>query len=379
MTGIMDILYIPLGYVIKVCYQLVGNYALALLLFAIIIKIILFPLGIKQQKNSVKQASLRPKEMAIRKKYAGREDKATKQKCQEEVMALYQKENYNPMGGCFPLLIEMPVILALYKIITQPMRYICGISAEAIGQITERVKCVITGADSAKKVLSQIDVITHVKEHFADFTDLLPENFAASDFPDFTMFGGAIDLSATPSFNKPGWLLLIPLLTFLFTFGSMKLTRRFTYQPPTDGQSADTKVSSWIMDLMMPAMSTWITLTVPAVIGVYWIYQNILNALRQMLMYKLFPIPKFTEEDYKAAEREYAGKVKKNKGAVDAIKQSNPNKKVRSLHYIDAEDDADDSAAKDGEPAAHSPEKPEAGFIEPAPLKDDGKSKDKGK
>ena len=68
MSSIWDIINIPLGWIIKISYSLTHNYAVALFLFALILQIILFPLGIKQQKNSVKQASLRPKEMAIRKK-----------------------------------------------------------------------------------------------------------------------------------------------------------------------------------------------------------------------------------------------------------------------------------------------------------------------
>ena len=72
MSGIMDILNVPLGYIIKFCYMIIPNYALALLLFAIIVKALMFPLGIKQQKNQIKQAELRPKETAIRKRYADR-------------------------------------------------------------------------------------------------------------------------------------------------------------------------------------------------------------------------------------------------------------------------------------------------------------------
>ena len=110
MSSIWDIINIPLGWIIKISYSLTHNYAVALFLFALILQIILFPLGIKQQKNSVKQASLRPKEMAIRKKYAGRTDKPTQQKLNQEIMELYQRENFNPMGGCLPLLIQLPIL-----------------------------------------------------------------------------------------------------------------------------------------------------------------------------------------------------------------------------------------------------------------------------
>ena len=105
-----------MGYVIRFCNFLGGNqYILALLIFAVFVEAILLPFGIKQQKNSIKQARLRPKEMAIRKKYAGRDDAPTKQKMTQEIQELYQKEGYNMMGGCLPLLIQFPIIIALYN------------------------------------------------------------------------------------------------------------------------------------------------------------------------------------------------------------------------------------------------------------------------
>ena len=82
-----------------------GNYLFVLLIFTILVELLLLPFGIKQQKNSIKQACLRPKEMAIRKKYAGRNDKVTQQKVMTEIQELYQKEGYNQLGGCLPLLI----------------------------------------------------------------------------------------------------------------------------------------------------------------------------------------------------------------------------------------------------------------------------------
>ena len=81
----LDFIAIPFGYVIEFFYNITQNYTLALLLFALVVKVVLFPFGIKQQKNQVKQARLRPMEMAIRKKYAGRNDKPTQMKMNEEI------------------------------------------------------------------------------------------------------------------------------------------------------------------------------------------------------------------------------------------------------------------------------------------------------
>lgn len=86
--------------------KITGSYMIAIFLFAVIVEILMLLLfGIKQQKNSIKQASLRPKEQAIRKKYAGRDDKVTQQKVSEEIQEMYQKEGYSVFGGCLPALL----------------------------------------------------------------------------------------------------------------------------------------------------------------------------------------------------------------------------------------------------------------------------------
>ena len=100
----MDVIYSAIGKFLSILDGFTHSYILALLIFAIIVEILLLPFGIRQQKNSIKQAKLRPKEMAIRKKYAGRNDQPTQQKITQEIQELYTNEGYNPMGGCLPLL-----------------------------------------------------------------------------------------------------------------------------------------------------------------------------------------------------------------------------------------------------------------------------------
>ncbi|MBO4343136.1 MAG: membrane protein insertase YidC, partial [Clostridia bacterium] len=119
-----------IGWMYKnICFE---NYMFTLVLFAVFVKLILFPLGIKQQKTSLKQAKVRPMETAIRKKYAGRNDKATQQKMQQEIMELYKTENVNPAAGCLPLLIQMPILFGLYSVIVNPLKYIAGLSNDVI-------------------------------------------------------------------------------------------------------------------------------------------------------------------------------------------------------------------------------------------------------
>ena len=117
LNQLLNPIYQGIGFFLAWMDSWAGNYLLVLLIFAVLVEIAMLPLGIKQQKNSIKQASLRPKEMAIRKKYAGRTDAVTQQKMQTEIQELYRQENFNQFAGCLPTLIQLPIILILYQVV----------------------------------------------------------------------------------------------------------------------------------------------------------------------------------------------------------------------------------------------------------------------
>ncbi len=382
-----DWLYAGLGYVIRFCYNIFNNYGVALLFFALILKVVLFPFGIKQQKNMVKQAKLRPREMAIRKKYAGRNDAATKQKIQQEIMALYQEEKFNPMGGCLPMLIQLPVLFALYNVIRNPLTYICNFSTKTINGIKDFFPELYKVVDGTKEYvrIEEINLIGKMKEAGLENFEGI-SGFNAEGIPNFKFFG--LDLSKIPSeFFWP--LIIIPVLTFVFTFASSKLTRKLSYQAPSAEDAANSK-SLKIMEFSMPLLSTFLAYTMPAALGVYWIYNNIFTVVQQYVLTKLYPYPKFTEEDYKAAEKA-VGSSKKSKS-----KEIDPNKpKVRSLHHID-DDEFEEiygkkKKEKTSDDVTKAPEKNNEEKIEPEEkkpttedkdipvIKDDGKTKYKKK
>ncbi len=318
------------GTVLRFFNDLTHSYLIATLLFAIASKILLFPLSIKQQKNSVKQASLRPKEVAIRKKYKGNTDPIVQRKMQEEITELYQKEGFNPMGGCLPLLIQLPLIIALYNVIRNPLRYICGVSKEGVAKILEIVRT-YEGFEKATEI-NLVPVLNgkYGKEILEKAGEALGKAIEFThELPDFNFFD-LVDLSVTPAFDKPLYL-IIPVLTALIAFFSGKLTRKLSYQPPVnDSTDSATRTSNLIMELTMPLMSVWLTFMFPSLLGVYWIFQNILSVLQQFVLKFMFPYPKFTEEDYKNAEREINGKKKKG------YSRPAPTPGVyRSLHHID--------------------------------------------
>ncbi len=335
MGNIGDFLISIPGWLLNWCNKIVGNqYIFALLIFAFIVEIILLPFGIKQQKNAIKQAKMRPKEMAIRKKYAGRDDQATKQKMSMEIQEMYQKEGYNPMGGCLPLLIQFPIIIALYNIVMNPLKYICGMSTQAINEVIAKVQSFPEYANTTFTANRNIDLMSAMKKiienHGNVFTAQGIESVDA--LPNLSMFGGAVDLAATPSFSNFNWLLLIPVLTFLAYFFSMKINKKLMYNPAQNDPAMG--CSNKMMDYMMPLMSVFITFGVPAALGVYWIFKCIIGVIKQALLSVCMPMPKLSEEEIKAAEQEYNAKASKK-----PERNLPEGKKYRSLHHIDDEDE----------------------------------------
>jgi membrane protein insertase Oxa1/YidC/SpoIIIJ len=130
--------------------------------------------------------------------------------------------------------------------------------------------------------------------------------------PDFTL--GNINLGLNPSFDRFDVLLLVPVLTFIVYFLSMRLTKKFTYQPQAM-QDQQTACSGWLMDIYMPGMSTFFAFMVPALLGIYWMFKSVISTLRQFIVCKIMPYPQFTEEDYRAAEREYMGRAPRKNDA----------------------------------------------------------------
>ncbi len=320
--------------------DITGSYMVAILLFAVLAKIILFPFSIKQQKSMIKQAKLRPKEQAIRNKYKGRTDQVSQNKMREEILEMQQSEGFSPFGGCLPLLLQFPIIIGLYQIIRNPLRYICGLSSETVNSIKEAIislkdslKYSGTIADSAARI-DELQCVTILKDNF-DSINAKVENgigIGVDNLPNFKFFG--FDLSVVPGNSLLSFYILVPVLTFVILYFSMKLTRKLSYQPIQDDQQ-NMGCSTKIMDFTMPLMSTWIAFIVPSLLGVYWMFNNILGVLQSLLLKKMYPLPVFTEEDFKAAEREYKGKKPLNSGDDPRVDK---NKKYVSLHHIDDED-----------------------------------------
>lgn len=341
-----DFLNKPLGWIINLCYSVTNSYIGALVLFTLALQILLLPFAIKQQKNSIKQAKLDPKVRAIRKKYAGRNDQATQQKMNNEVMELYQRENFNPMGGCLPLLIQMPILIAIYGVVTKPLTYISNLGADAIEVLKNKTYELLSAGEAfAQKFTTseafskvyEIDLVRYIREAGIEkFNGLDLGNgvvFEEKMVPDFSLFGLDLSYSPAEAFSKGIYsLLLITVFTLVFTFASQWITRKVSYNPNA-GQQQDKSMK--IMQWTMPLLSVYIAHTYAGALGFYWIIRNIFTTIQTIVLAKVMPVPRFTEEDYKAAEREMNVKEPKKKNKSN----NNNQNKVRSLHHIDDEDE----------------------------------------
>ena len=119
MYTILGIIAKPLGWLLGLIYGLIGNYGITVILFTVIVKVCIYPLYIKQIKSTVKMAEVQPKMQALQQKYAN--DKET---LNIKMAELYKEEKFNPMGGCLPMLIQMPIIMGLFALLRNHMMYI---------------------------------------------------------------------------------------------------------------------------------------------------------------------------------------------------------------------------------------------------------------
>ncbi len=389
-----------LGFFSNICG---GSYLLGLLLFALMIKIILLPFGIKQQKNSVRQAKMRPKEEAIRRKYKGRNDQKTQQKMQQEIMEMYQAEGYNPAGGCLPMLVQLVIIMLLYQVIIYPLRYVVGMDASLVSALnafsTASVEngglgIVFSGRYTEISLLGELsklsgDALTSFTDGFKTFIEgsadyqanaaTLMTGFSAAiekGLPNFDLFGMQNFLADVPSFKTAfkslaGFMLfLIPILNFGVSFASGKLTRKFTYQPMQQSQQANPTMK--MMEWFGPLMSLWIAFIAPAALGIYWIFNTILGVFQQFILYKAMPVPVCTEEDVKAAIAELKGKGTYEKEVEDVSSARSP--------YLEDFDDEDDAAVSgDDDDDENDMMENRPSIVEPAKPKDSGSDKKKDK
>ena len=299
MGNLMDIINVPLALLLKLCYMLVNNYGVAIILFAIVTKVILFPLGIKGEKSRLKQVAIQPKINALQQKFHGN---TRDPKYNEELQALYNAEGFSPFAGCLPQLIQLPIILGLWNAIRQPLAYISGLGQKTLYTVvhtlydngveyivTELEKYVVDGVLDANKVISwlkgtEIRVASVLGEgsNIDLLADVLPENF---ELINMNFFG--LNLGMTPSdYGLLALTTLIPVISGITSFLSGYITQKINAVP---GNAQNNSMNSILY--IMPLISIWLGYSFPIGVGVYWIASNLLNMLQTLLLKMLVKLP----------------------------------------------------------------------------------------
>lgn len=274
MNAIYDILGVPFGFVLKLIFDTVNNYGIALVLFTLFARLLMLPTSITQQKGTAKTQRLQPKLRKIQEKYKG-----DNKKIQEETQALYQREGHNPMNaGCLPLVIQMPIIFGLIAVIYKPLTYALEIPDEFIATLTSAVKVLLKDSPDLLKNTRTIELT--IIENIAHLKDKIPGGIykTISEF-NFTFLG--LPLGQTPKMNTFDKLWAVPILSGISSFASSIFT--FVKQKQTNPEMSKNPAMG-CMTFGMPLFSTYFTFMFPVGIGIYWIASNIFAFIQTVIL-----------------------------------------------------------------------------------------------
>lgn len=281
----------PFGYVMRFIYEMVGNYPLSLFLFALLVKVLMIPMTIKQKKSMLEQQRIRPMIEKIQKTYA-----RDQRRMQEEMQNLYDREGVSPMAGCGSMLLTFPILIGLYGVIIQPLTYFMQVSADQISQIAQILNFDTAAAgyhyqiELASLIYENFDKVAHVSDN------LMQVKFAL----------GPISMALKPQFSVPSILWLLPIISgatsYLMSWIQQKLN------PIQNVQGTNSAVM-----LMMPLMSIWFGFMLPVGLSFYWICNNVLALAQEVLMsfWTKKQVAKLNEEEAVRAAEAKAQKKKK--------------------------------------------------------------------
>jgi len=312
----------PLGYILGWINDFVNNYGVAIILFTVLIKLVLLPLGLKQQKAMTKMQKIQPKLKEIQEKY-----KFDQNMVSQESMKLYKEYGVNPAGGCLPLLIQFPILIGLYQVIYRPLTYILHMSNGEINNL----KKLYDLTDKASSRMAELLIATEEKLLNFDFFGLdlsqIPSN----------VFGAFMN-------NKVGAaaliIFIIPVLATVTTYFSGKITAYMNDankpkeeepkkpqrvlspdQKPASNGSGNAESMTKTMNWMMPLMTLWLTVTLPSTLGLYWTVSNVLSLIQSVLLNGYYS--KKLEAEIEAQDAEHQKKL------LEKQKKYNINKKKK--------------------------------------------------
>ncbi len=320
MGFITSIIGYPLGWVMWAIQAIVQSYGLSLLLFTVFSRLIMMPVTINQQKSSAKMALIQPEMAELRKKYAG-----NAQKMNEEMMALYQKAGYNPTSGCVPMLLQFAFLFGIIDVIYKPLRYILRLDAAVVTKASEILQSIreLTARELSSIELHIVEAVTNPATA-GRFSELGTDAIAKiTDFAPQLNFLG-LNLMETPSTGMFGELfggvfhpvILIPILSgvtsLFFSLNSMRNMSASTAGQPGAG-------SMRTMMLIMPVFSVMFTFSLPAGVGLYWIYSNVVGMLQNIIANRFYNPKEMAEK----ARREFEEKREQERLArIEAKKRA---------------------------------------------------------
>ena len=296
----------PMGWI----YNLVQNYGLSIILFTILLKIVLFPISYKQHKSSLAMVRLRPYQDELMKKYG-----SNRQRYSEELQKLYQREGYNPMSSCLPMLLQMPLLLMMYTVIRRPLTFMAGWSLTEIWE-TATAKIGVVVKDGVT-MLDNMGKLQITAENFNRYESQILSHLGEKA-PLNTSFLG-LDMSLVPNevWKTSFFIVIIPVLSgvtsFLLSWLSQKMNP--AQQAAADGPGGN----NTMMLYLMPLMSLWIAFTFPAGLGLYWLVSNILG-IAQLYVLNALQSPKKVEAEMRAKIEADKAKEKEKRAAAAAKK-----------------------------------------------------------
>ena len=382
-----DIVTVPFGWLLSWLYDFTANYGLALILFAIIVKVVLLPISAKGKKNTMKMSRLQPRLTAIQQKYAG--DQA---KMNEEMQALYKSENVSMSGGCLWSFVPLLILFPLYTVVRAPIQYMLRESIDVAAQIVEIIKT--NGPEFFENAtrgayydqMMAAPLIPQFAEQIKEaIPNISPDTLQGVNF-DF--FG--INLAANPQwkFWLDSWAwdwahigaLLIPVLSAASQMVSMLVSQRMNNSVITnekgleDKEAAKNSQANQSMKMMMytmPLMSLFIGFSFPAAMSLYWLVQGVVAMVIDIILTKRYRkiydaedaerLKKALEQERLEAEKE-ALRAERRAANPDGITENTSKKKLQQKQKQEQEAAkaaaAKEYAARKGLPV-NEPEKEE--------------------
>lgn len=314
---------IPFAALLRLFYNLTGSYGISLIFFTLVIKLVLLPFQMKSKKSMVRMNRMSGKMQEIQKKYANNQ-----MKMQEEMQKFYTEEGINPMSGCVWSFIPMPIMIALYYIIREPVVFFMNFGSRSANlEVLQKAKDVVTSlglgwstlANGNDGAYAQIEIIQHISNNI---DNPVVKTFL-SDNPhwvnvDYHFLG--LDLTTLPSsaFSalKTGLtpaligIILIPVLSGALSFLLSKVSMAGS---SSQGSAA---ASNKTMMLLMPLMSVYIAFIMPAALGVYWIAQSAFSIIQEFVLGRFYMKKIQAEEDARFEAREADRKRRQEEARV---------------------------------------------------------------